>query len=165
MATRRGWWCSFLELVQEQNNNKQKGVHKNPCAVQMERSDPPPPPPPQPCEPGKDKLRNSFKHVQRSLSGHRQAHRCEERVKKSGSERAEETYRMDQPQDHKKGHVDLYVHTTTQGDRHPITQYMWSRPSVEYHLPTRSKSRIVVVERWGCQTRTSKVICDSTAVQ
>ena len=30
---------------------------------------------------------------------------------------------MDQPQDHKKGHVNLNVHATTQGDRHPSTQY------------------------------------------
>ena len=60
--------------------------------------------------------------------------------RESCSKRTEETYRMDQPQDHKKGHVNLNVHATTQGDRHPSTQYnMWSRPSVEYHLPTRSK--------------------------
>ena len=29
MAIRRGWSCSFLELVQKQNNNKQKGAKKN----------------------------------------------------------------------------------------------------------------------------------------
>ena len=76
MAIRRGWSCSYLELVQKQNNDKQKGAKKkkkkNPCAVEMERSDPPA------LRTGNDKLRNSFKHVQRSLSGHRQAHRCEE---------------------------------------------------------------------------------------
>ena len=73
---------------------------------------------------------------------------------------------MDQPRDDKKGHVNLNVHTTTEGDRHPITQYnVWSRPSVEYHLPTRSKSSIVVMEWRYCQTRSSRVICDSTAVQ
>ena len=78
MAIRRGWSCSFLELVQKQNNNKQKGAKKKkkPCAVEMERSDPPA------LRTGNDKLRNSFKHVQRSLSGHRQAHRCEKRVKR-----------------------------------------------------------------------------------
>ena len=78
MAIRRGWSCSFLELVQKQNN-KQKGAKKKkrkPCAVEMERSDPPA------LRTGNDKLRNSFKHVQRSLSGHRQAHRCEKRVKR-----------------------------------------------------------------------------------
>ena len=75
MAMRRGWSCSFLELVQKQKNNKTK---KKQRAVQMERSDPPPPPPPPALQTGNDKLRNSFKHVQRSLSGHRQAHRCEE---------------------------------------------------------------------------------------
>ena len=42
----------------------------------MERSDPPA------LRTGNDKLRNSFKPVQRSLSGHRQAHRCEKRVKR-----------------------------------------------------------------------------------
>ena len=82
MAIRRGWSCSFLELVQKQNNNKQKGAKKKkkkkkkPCAVEMERSDPPA------LRTGNDKLRNSFKHVQRSLSGHRQAHRCEKRVRR-----------------------------------------------------------------------------------
>ena len=80
MAIRRGWSCSFLELVQKQNNNKQKGAKKKkkkkPCDVEMERSDPPA------LRTGNDKLRNSFKHVQRSLSGHRQAHRCEKRVKR-----------------------------------------------------------------------------------
>ena len=80
----------------------------------MERSDPPA------LRTGNDKLRTSFKHVQRSLSGHRQAHRCEKRVKESHV--AKELKRhigMDQPQDHKKGHVNLNVHATTQGDRHP----------------------------------------------
>ena len=28
MAIRRGWSCSFLELVQKQNSNKQKGAKK-----------------------------------------------------------------------------------------------------------------------------------------
>ena len=55
MAIRRGWSCSFLELVQKQNNNKQKGAKKKPCAVEMERSDPPA------LRTGNDKLRNSFK--------------------------------------------------------------------------------------------------------
>ena len=151
MAMRRGWSCFFLSSYKNKtitNKKAQKKTKKKPCAVQMERSDPPA------LRTGNDKLRNSFKHVQRSLSGHRQAHRCEERERewrRSGSKRAEETYRMDQPRDHKKGHVDLNVHTTTKGDRHPITQYnMWSRTSVEYHLPTRSKSRIVVVDWWDC---------------
>ena len=73
---------------------------------------------------------------------------------------------MDQPRDDNKGQVNLNVHTTTEGDRHPITQYnVWSRPSVEYHLPTKSKSRIVVMEWRYCQTRSSRVICDSTTVQ
>ena len=78
MAIRRGCSCSFLELVQKQNNNKQKRRQKKkkPCAVEIERSDPPA------LRTGNDKLKNSFKHVQRSLSGHRQAHRCEKRVKR-----------------------------------------------------------------------------------
>ena len=80
MAIRRGWSCSFLELVQRQNKQKgakkKKEKRKKPCAVEMERSDPPA------LRTGNDKLRNSFKHVQRSLSGHRQAHRCEKRVKR-----------------------------------------------------------------------------------
>ena len=31
MAIRRGWSCSFLELVQKQNKNKQKGAKKTVC--------------------------------------------------------------------------------------------------------------------------------------
>ena len=55
MAIRRGWSCSFLELVQKQKSNKQKGAKKKkPCAVEMERSDP------QPCELGRPDVVDSI---------------------------------------------------------------------------------------------------------
>ena len=37
MAMGRGWSCSFLELVQKQNNNKQKGAKKKKISSSSER--------------------------------------------------------------------------------------------------------------------------------
>ena len=110
----------FLSSYKNKTNKK---AQKTACAVEMERSDP------QPCELGITSWGiplstcNAPCRVTDKHAGAKREWRK--------SWRAEETYRMDQPQDHKKGHVNLNVHTTTKWDRHPITQYnTWSRPSV-----------------------------------
>ena len=140
MAIRRGWSCSFLELVQKQNNNKQKGAKKKKKKKKNRVLSRWKDLTPQPCELGMTSWGIPLSTCNAPCRVTDKHTGVKREWRESCSKRTEETYRMDQPQDHKKGHVDLNVHATTQGDRHPSTQYnMWSRPSVEYHLPTRSK--------------------------